>query len=185
MTTGASAYHHQHAGLLRMAVELTTAMQQPFSPEALRQVRVQVARLKGAMLVHARMENDALYPYLMSHPDPEVAERATALFDELGEMYDGFAEFDARYALVDCNERSANEYYSAIRRLLKRLGKRMQREDMELYPLVERAEAAGVRCYADEKALDPSRLSVNEERQRWQEHQVRTVSRPSLRRSMP
>lgn len=160
-----SIFRRQHAGLLKMGGEIVMAMQTPPSPETVRNVRMLVARFKGSLLVHQRMENEALYPRLFAHDDASVVESARALYLDLGDLYDGFLEFERKYAAPETAETSPQDYYKSVGRLLKRLMLRMQREDKELYALAQRADYGDVRPEASEP--DPETLRADEERARW------------------
>src|SRR5262249_20336206 len=88
---------------------------------------------------HQRMENEALYPRLMEHPDARISGPARELFRDLGGIYDLFVDLDKRFATSEMIRDARAEYCSAVRRVLERLFLRMQREDTELYALAERA----------------------------------------------
>ncbi len=163
--TETNVFRRQHAGLLKMGGEIVMAMQTPASPESVRTVRTLVARFKGALLVHQRMENEALYPSLFEHEDASVAESARALYADLGDIYDGFLEFERRYADPRTAETSPQDFYKTIGRLLKRLMLRMQREDTELYALALRVDNPG--AVSEAPAGDPDTIRVDEERARW------------------
>lgn len=158
-------FQRQHAALLKMGTEIVLAMQAPVSEDSVRRVRMLTARFKGALLVHQRMENEALYPRLLDHPDPTISRTAQALYIDLGDLYDGFLDFERRFAAPEVGELAPQDYYKAIGRLLKRLMLRMQREDNELYALVARADRGSTPSLEPEP--DPESLSATEERKRW------------------
>ena len=96
-----------------------------------------LARFRGLLLVHAAMENDALYPSLLDHRDANVRARARALFDEVGTIYDGVRQHGERWASPERIQAEATVFVQETLALLKTLGKRMARENAELYPLAD------------------------------------------------
>lgn len=96
-----------------------------------------LARFRGLLLVHAAMENDALYPSLLEHRDANVRARARALFDEVGTIYDGVREHGERWSTPERIQAGAALFVQETVALLKTLGKRMARENAELYPLAD------------------------------------------------
>lgn len=161
----ATTFQRQHDVLKGLGADVLVAMQRPSSSEAVREVRRLMARFKGTLLVHQRMENEAVYPRLLNHADAAIATEARSLYDELGGLYDELIAFEQRF---DTNtiEAAPFEYYGAIRALLKHLWIRMQREDETLYALVTRADATS--AYDTRLAPDEALLDALAERKRWQ-----------------
>jgi hypothetical protein len=164
-----NTFVNQHQALVAQGANVVVAMQQATDEAGVRALRVQVARFKGALLVHQRMENEALYPRLMSHPDPTIAEPARALYADLGNIYDEFIGLEQRFGGSAQILAALPEYGVALRRMLKRLFLRMQREDTELYVLAERAH---VSCLS-EPPPELGELDVVAERERWARALVR------------
>jgi hypothetical protein len=163
MSSPDNTFVNQHQALVAQGANVVVALHQATNEAGVRALRVQVARFKGALLVHQRMENEALYPRLMSHPDASIAEPARVLYADLGNIYDEFIALEQRFGGAEQILAALPEYGVALRRMLKRLFRRMQREDIELYALAERAH---VSCLS-EPPPDFGELDVIEERDRW------------------
>jgi hypothetical protein len=159
-----STFRHQHQTLLGLGALVAQAMSTAKGDTDIRALRLHVARFKGALLVHQRMENDALYPRLIAHPDPAIAEAARALYADLGGIYDQFVDLELRFGSLDAIASALPEYCASLRRILKRLFLRMQREDEELYALAKRAD---VSCVSEFPPADVPDVSASEERERW------------------
>ena len=101
------------------------------------EVRRLVARFAGKLRMHATMENDALYPRLRAHPDPEIRARAETLWNEVGTIYSQFEAYSEKWLVGDAIARDPTTFVQDTHRLFSTLGKRMARENRELYPLVE------------------------------------------------
>jgi hemerythrin-like domain-containing protein len=167
MSASGNIFLSQHQGLMQIGAEIIQAINGPVDDEAVRKVRKLAARFKGALLVHQRMENDALYPRLLAHPDPSVAEEARSLFEELGDIYDAFMAFEARWGSSEAVAEDTSGYYGALKRLLHKLSRRMQREDNELYPLAARADVSTSPTVPAPRSTDFEQASAAQERARW------------------
>jgi hypothetical protein len=163
MSSPDNSFLNQHEALVAQGAHVVIALQAACDDASVRALRVQVARFKGALLVHQRMENEALYPRLISHPDPTIAGPARALYADLGGIYDEFIALEQRFTGAEQVREALPEYGAALRRMLKRLFLRMQREDRELYAL---AALAHVSCLSEPPPAY-GELDTAEERARW------------------
>lgn len=99
-----------------------------------------LARFTGKLKVHAAMENSALYPRLLESDDPRVRERAERLFREVGTLYDSFSEYSEQWCVPERVRDAPEAFASETLVMLQRLGRRMARENDELYPLVDASD---------------------------------------------
>ena len=131
-------FRRQHEELVELALEVDTALDAPAFPANARDIRRMMARLKGKLVVHSTMENDALYPRLFQHGDPSIRALAQALFEELGGIYEMFAAHHLKWSSVDLIEADPSGYVRHTREVFDKLRLRMERENNELYPLADR-----------------------------------------------
>jgi hypothetical protein len=131
-------YRRQHMELFELAMQIGQRLN---SPDDLRKSAAEVRRLlaqfAGKLNVHARMENEAFYPRLFGHEEETVRARATELFSEVGAIYDAFNQFLCNWPNAAAIEANPSEFSRQMGRALRMLGKRMMREEAELYPLVD------------------------------------------------
>jgi hypothetical protein len=137
-------FRRQHDELLQLSLEIDGALSAPAFPANAREVRRMMARLKGKLAVHSTMENEALYPHLLQHLDPEVRKLAQSLFDELGGIYDTFAAHHAQWSSVERIQAEPAAYVRHTQALFGKLKLRVERENSELYPLADREDAPAV-----------------------------------------
>jgi hypothetical protein len=128
-------FRRQHDELLQLSLEIDAALQAPAFPGNARNVRRMMARLKGKLVVHSSMENEALYPRLLQHPEPAVRQLAQNLFEEFGGIYDTLLEHHTRWSSVERIQADPNAYVTQTREIFAKLKMRMDRENSELYPL--------------------------------------------------
>ena len=131
-------FRRQHEELRELALEIAAALRAPDFPASAREVRRMMARLKGKLVVHSSMENEALYPRLLEHTDPVVRGLAQNLFEDLGGIYDAFAAHHGRWSSVELIEADPAAYARHTLEIFDQLRLRMHRENSELYPLADR-----------------------------------------------
>ena len=133
-------FRRQHEGLVQLSMEIV----QGATPESMAadasDVRRRLARFVGRLKLHAAMENDALYPRLVDHPNAEVRDKARQLLRDVGGLYDELFAFARKWLSPGVIEASPAEFGNKLFHVMKILGKRMSRESRELYPLVDAAE---------------------------------------------
>jgi Hemerythrin HHE cation binding domain len=134
-------FRRQHDELFQLALEIDAALETPAFPGNARDVRRMMARLKGKLVVHSSMENEALYPRLLQHEDSGIRTVAQNLFAEFGPIYDALAEHHGRWSSVELIEADPTAYARDTRTIFDTLKLRMERENNELYPLADREGA--------------------------------------------
>ncbi|MFO0636654.1 MAG: protein kinase [Nannocystaceae bacterium] len=94
-----------------------------------------LARFAQRLRRHAELEGQSLYPALLEHADLRVREVATRLYGDGVGLYEEFFAFAQRWEddgkIAAAPERFASELVAVLRSL----GRRMRREDVELHPL--------------------------------------------------
>ncbi len=128
-------FRRQHGELQKLAAELIALSIRPGVPG--RDLQRATARFAGKLKIHAAMETEALYPLLLEHTNPVIRDRAQKLYDELGPLYDKFAEFEERWNTVDKIDARRFRYRIDLARILQTLGRRMLRENRMLYPMAD------------------------------------------------
>jgi hypothetical protein len=133
-------FERQHAELVSLAKALGAELDTRKIAADPGPARRALAAFSGKLKVHAAMEQEALYPRLLASRDPSVAEKARALAAEVGDLYEGFFGFLARWQSAEAVQTAPDEFGRETMVQLHRLGVRMKRENRELYPLVDAIE---------------------------------------------
>jgi hypothetical protein len=131
-------FQRQHDELARLAAEIAGRLDPAALEREAPEVRRLVARFAGKLRMHAAMENEALYPRLRVHPDPEVRDAAERLWSEVGTIYGEFDAYSRRWLVGDAIARDPRAFVKDTHAIIARLGVRMMRESRELYPLAVR-----------------------------------------------
>ena len=128
-------FQRQHEELGRLAAEIAGRLDPAALEREAGEIRRLVARFAGKLRMHAAMENEALYPRLRAHPDPEVRDAAERLWTEVGSIYGEFDRYSKRWLVGDAIAREPRAFALDTHAIFARLGTRMFRENRELYPL--------------------------------------------------
>ena len=132
-------FRRQHEELQRLARELSQYLVPARLSQHATLVRRLLARFLGLLEIHARMEGEALYPRLLRSPADDVREAADALHRQVGKLYADVAVFGRTWLASGAIEADPNGFMRAASESLRALGRRMAREEAELYPMAERA----------------------------------------------
>ena len=134
-------FRRQHEELVALGGQIFACLVIPSLEADPNPVRHLLARFKGKLEIHASMENEALYPRLLAHPDAGVRATADRLQDEVGGLYQSVGAYLERWPTSQSISTNAPDFARETFDVLRALGKRMKREDRELYPLVDAHDA--------------------------------------------
>jgi hypothetical protein len=132
-------FRRQHAELFALGAEIARQLTIKNLETNAPHVRRLIAKFAGKLAMHARMENEALYPRLLAHHDVAVQERARGLLDEVRHIYGVFGKYERRWPDAQTIAGDAALFVRETMDVMRLLGKRMAREDAELYPLADSA----------------------------------------------
>lgn len=104
--------------------------------------RTLLAQLAGQLKMHLKMEDDALYPRLLSHIDPSVRAKATRLQESIGGLAAAFHAFYEKWIKPGAIALDEKGYTTEMCHVIDALTTRMDLEDDELYGLADGALAA-------------------------------------------
>jgi tetratricopeptide (TPR) repeat protein len=133
--TLAETLAEQHAELERAATEMLAALEPARILEDPQRVLATLADFTRELREHARTENEALYPALLAHGDRDIRERAAALYGEGLGLYDELFAFVEQWQDAELLAAQPERFSAELRTVLRSLGRRMRREDLELHPL--------------------------------------------------
>ncbi len=125
--------HRELQSLMRQISEL-------LNPEILEQDAKEVAGLleifAKKLVLHLAMEDQALYPTLFAFPDKKIQKLARQFMDEMGHIAQNFKSFINKWQHVADIESKPSIFIAETKQLFSVLEKRIEREDKELYPLI-------------------------------------------------
>lgn len=128
-------YRDQHGRLRALAAKMLAASD-PVEQKTF------LAQLAGQLKMHLKMEDDSLYPRLLSHVDPNVRAKAQRLQESNGGLAAAFQAFYEKWIKPGAIALDGQGYMTELCGVIHALMSRMDLEDAELYTLADGALAA-------------------------------------------
>jgi Hemerythrin HHE cation binding domain len=124
-------FRQQHDEILATVGELNDQIKAKAEAQVLRGV---LSNLAGKLNFHLAMEDKALYPRIMK--DGKAQALATKFRDEMGGLGDAFTAYSNKWQASAIRNDPAG-FAAETRKVFTALGKRIARENAELYPLAD------------------------------------------------
>ena len=126
---------HEHDELLRIVRELGRMIAERDPAELVQLFHVRQA-FASLLVAHLKTEDWVLYPRLLASKDRHVAATARRFIDELGGLADAYARHSHDWTAFTIAADWPG-YCRDTRRMIDALERRIERENEELYPLLE------------------------------------------------
>jgi iron-sulfur cluster repair protein YtfE (RIC family) len=130
----------EHARLSDIIQSLASFVMQPRPPEAEELFKVR-NELTSTLIRHLKAEDWVLYPRLIANSDPTVAGTALAFSDEMGGLADAYRAYVNKWTAISIAY-DWSAYCEETRAVIEALTNRINRENRDLYPLVEALDQA-------------------------------------------
>jgi iron-sulfur cluster repair protein YtfE (RIC family) len=136
--TATDTYRKQHAELIEIVRSIEPMLDPAKVATATAEARNLISKLLGKLSIHLAMEDQSLYPRLVQHADLSVREIAKKFATEMAGVKPSVESFGKKWTE---NELRANPaaFCNEARKLFALLGDRIQRENTQLYPLLDKA----------------------------------------------
>lgn len=131
-------FRQDHAAIL-VSIETLRQWVQAGVIEHAEEIARAIVSMSSSIKLHLAAEDRMLYPTLVNSTDPEVARIATGFQCEMGSLAGVYMEFSRRWNLAAKVAADADGFRREANQVFKALHERIQRENQELYALVERA----------------------------------------------
>ena len=125
----------EHAELIEIVGRLAEVIEQPRPPATSELFRLR-HQLSSTLIAHLKAEDWVLYPRLLASRITEVAATARAFSDEMGGLAQAYSVYAAKWTANDI-ERDWRGYCADTKGIIEALTMRINRENRELYPLLE------------------------------------------------
>lgn len=137
MTTRTENFRRQHSEILQLAQELESLLTIEKLEGHEAAARSLLSRLAGKLNIHLAMEDKALYPALQQHAEERVRSLAKTYIDEMGGIAEEFARYMANWPSANSIKSAPGRFISETGQIFSALAKRIERENNELYPLID------------------------------------------------
>ncbi len=131
------SYRRQHEELLSAAGEIASSLQVDTLSKDASGVSAQLSKMMGLLRIHLSMEDKSLYPLLLASEDEKVRKTATRFMDEMGGIADVVTAYSQKWSDSKAIENAPAAFIGETKGLITALGKRIEKENNELYPLAD------------------------------------------------
>lgn len=126
-----------HKELLNIAKDMSGMLQEDSLGKDASSVRQLLSKLSGKLMVHLATEDRSLYPHLLSSQDSKLKEMAQKYMDEMGGIAAAFKGYVSKWPHAMAIQKAPADFIEETKGVFDALAKRIEREDDELYTLVD------------------------------------------------
>lgn len=130
-------FRRQHDAILAKAADVAEAARTLANEADAAQAANRLAQLNGIVQVHLAAEDKTLYPRLMASSDSEAAETASRFSSEMGGLAEVYFAFAAKWRTSRAILTDPEGFRRESTAIFAALATRIERENSELYPLVD------------------------------------------------
>jgi hemerythrin-like domain-containing protein len=131
-------FRQQHAEI----IEIVRRMEPMLNPATLAagaaEARAVLSTLLGKLSIHLAMEDDSLYPRIEKHADAAVRDAAKKFATEISAVKPAVHSFGRKWTEIEIRANAA-AFCAEAKKLFTLLGDRIQRENTQFYPLIDKA----------------------------------------------
>jgi hemerythrin-like domain-containing protein len=130
-------FKKHHVEILTIAKSVKTLLISGDAAQHTAEVRQLLSQLSGKLSFHLAMEDKSLYPFLSTHADARIKALSKKYSEEMGSLAQAFRSYLDKWSnamLIDAN---LEGFIGETKTVFNALVRRIQREDTELYPIVD------------------------------------------------
>ncbi|HMJ55504.1 MAG TPA: hemerythrin domain-containing protein [Polyangiaceae bacterium] len=132
------SFRRQHQEILGLVKELHPQLDVVSLRRDAAPVATGLQRLAAMLKAHLALEDSTLYPKLLAHADPAVADTARRYQEEMGGLQTAFSNYIERWPSASSIQEQPDLFVSQTQQIVAALLARVEREDGELYPMADR-----------------------------------------------
>jgi hypothetical protein len=136
-------FKHQHLDILDGIAELRALVRAGIGGHA-RAIAQRIVAISGVIKLHLAVEDRVLYPALLASGDAALVRMSAAYQGEMQGIARAYLDFAGTWNLASRLEAEPEQFRAEANQVLKVLYERMQREDREFYPAIERSGGAAL-----------------------------------------
>lgn len=131
------SFRSQHIDLLNIAGEISEHLNVDELSKDAGPTRHLLSNLLGKLSVHLSMEDKILYPQLTNHSDSNVKTMAKKFIDEMGGIGEAVKNYKSKWTTPKTIQNDPATFISETKGILAALGQRIDKENNELYKMVD------------------------------------------------
>lgn len=129
--------HQDIGGLVGQIVQRLNPARLENDDDTSREMSRLLANLTGTLNFHLTMEDKLLYPYMLGVHEDGAADVAQRYMSEMGGLAKAYEQFNKKWSSREEIRTHAEQFCNETRSLFDAMGKRIEREEAELYPLYD------------------------------------------------
>ena len=132
------SFRNQHKEILQVVREISPLIKGDQVTGDVNAVRNLLSTLAGKLNVHLSMEDKVLYPKLLDHQDANVRLMANKFNNEMGKIKEVFQGYLQKWQTGIAIQKDPASFTNDTKGIFDAISKRIERENNELYALVDR-----------------------------------------------
>jgi len=132
------SFRRQHQEILMLVKELQPRLDATTLKRDAAPVAEGLQRLAVMLKAHLALEDATLYPKLLAHTDASVAATARRYQQEMGGLRTAFVNYVEGWPTASSIQAAPDGFLAQTQRIVAALLARIEMEDGELYPMLER-----------------------------------------------
>lgn len=131
-------FRDQHVEMVGVVKKLAGLLNADKLSKDASEARQLLSELAGKLKMHLAAEDNALYPQLLAHTDAKIKGLASQFQKEMGGIKDAFEGYIRKWSTPQTIQADAKTFVTETNGVFQVLAKRIEKEDNELYPLVDK-----------------------------------------------
>jgi hypothetical protein len=132
------SFRRQHEEILMLVKELLPRLDATTLRRDAAPVAAGLQRLAVMLTAHLALEDATLYPRLLTHTDTSIAATARRYQQEMGGLKTAFVNYVERWPTAPSIQEEPDGFVAQTQEIVAALLARIDRENGELYPMLER-----------------------------------------------
>ncbi len=132
-------FKRQHREIGELVNDIITMLSQDLLVQDPTKVRTLLSTLSGKLMMHLAMEDQFLYPSLMENSNNQIKTTAARFSTEMGDLVKVFKDYSDKWLNPSTIKANPEAFIKESHDIFLALRRRIEREDRELYPLVDQA----------------------------------------------
>lgn len=130
-------FKQHHIEILTVARNIKKLLTSPDPRRHTAEVRQLLSQLSGKLSFHLALEDKSLYPFLATHKDARIRNLSRKYSDEMGSLAQSARSYLDKWSSAMIIDADLDGFIAETKTVFNALAKRIQREDTELYPIVD------------------------------------------------
>ncbi len=130
-------FRDQHDRMLTLVSEISAHLNVDELSHDTTEVKRLLLILLGKLSVHLTMEDKALYPRLLEHPDEKIKAIANRFIDDMGSIGEAVEDYKSKWLPASNIQKESALFIEHTKGIFEALKNRIEKENNELYKTLD------------------------------------------------